>query len=233
MLHWCHYLGAFLSHAWGGFLCWAPLSQRTWGTNTERSGFDMCVWVTFLCVMPSLCCCVSQFCFPPGQHHCRSTGRLIVFSLFGPFNKVRVCGGRGCCVTNMVFFCDVWCPTVCMDTLRRTNTPRPEPRIGTTSSMSSREPSNSSGCSACSLASISATHLGRSRPTTPLLPAVRRKGSGRAAAARRGWEAMGAYRGTAGERCCRNRPKKKKKNPGDTSLSITAGGRVGRADMTP
>jgi hypothetical protein len=37
---------------------------------------------------------VSQFCFPVGQHHCRSTGRLIVFSLYGPFDdKGRLCCG--------------------------------------------------------------------------------------------------------------------------------------------
>ncbi len=38
-----------------------------------------------------------QFCFPPGQHHCRSTGRLIVFSLYGPFNSrgQLCCGMRG------------------------------------------------------------------------------------------------------------------------------------------
>lgn len=90
---------------WGRvFLLGSPFSSHCGRHRRKVSeakhrapGFDMCVcvWVTFPCVMPSLYRCVPQFCFPPGQHHCRSTGRLIVFSLFGPFNKVRVCWGRG------------------------------------------------------------------------------------------------------------------------------------------
>ena len=38
-----------------------------------------------------------QFCFPPGEQYPRSTGRLIVFGLYGPFNEdgELTCGFRG------------------------------------------------------------------------------------------------------------------------------------------
>jgi hypothetical protein len=45
-----------------------------------------------------------QFCFPPGEMYPRSTGRLIVFALYGPFNEEGnlTCGFRGSHVLSSV-----------------------------------------------------------------------------------------------------------------------------------
>lgn len=63
----------------------APKSRRgkSWGL-----GFFVCL----------------QFCFPPGEIYPRSTGRLIVFALYGPFNEEGnlTCGFRGSHVLSSV-----------------------------------------------------------------------------------------------------------------------------------
>lgn len=57
-------------------------------------------FLLFSRLLPQVAClhCVrEQFCFPPEEIHPRSTGRLIVFGLYGPFNEEGqlTCGFRG------------------------------------------------------------------------------------------------------------------------------------------